>query len=161
MKAGRCCAIWASRSGRTEKEETHGQNSASSQAGSQTEVSGTRIHPMPAVRQAQSGLSQVRPLPDLPARNGAPWRATRHHEVVVVMMIGLRRSSALTPGQPPGLRRVRPGARPIHVRKSAPTSDEGLLTSRLADAGISRPQEDHNGAGPVTETAPRRKHSNS
>ena len=84
------------------------------------------------VRQAQGGLSQVRPLPDLPARNGAPGRATRHHEVVLVMMIGLRRSSALTPGQPPGLRRLRPGARPIHVRKAAPKNDEGLVTSRLA-----------------------------
>ena len=38
------------------------------------------------VRPTQGGLPQVRPVPDLLARNGAQGRAARHHEIVVVMM---------------------------------------------------------------------------
>src|SRR5512133_4180043 len=95
-RAGRCCAIWASRSGRTEKEETHGQDSAPSQAGSQAQVPGARLYPMPEMRPAQGGLSQVRPMSYLPTRDGAQGRAARHHEEFLVM-VELRGERLLTP----------------------------------------------------------------
>jgi hypothetical protein len=125
---------------------------------SQTEVPRTRLHPVPAMRQAQGGLSQIRPLPDLPARNGAPGRATRHHEEFLVMN-GLRRSATLLPGQPPDLRRLRSGARPIHVRKAALQNGEEGVTGPL-DAGSSRPQEDY-GTGPDGNHSEKEDHANS
>jgi hypothetical protein len=159
MKAGRCCAIWASRSGRTEKEETHGQNSASSQAGSQTEVPRTRLHPVPAMRQAQGGLSQVRPLPDLPARNGAPGRATRHHEVVVVMrdsspFFDVVSRTTARPSQATAGGQAHPRPAKQRRRTAKRASPDHLML-------VARGPKKTDGTGPVTETAPRRKHSNS
>jgi hypothetical protein len=132
-RAGRCCAIWASRSGRTEKEETHGQDSAQSEAGPQAEVPGPRVYPMPEMRPTQGGVSQVRVVSYLSTRDGTQGRASWDHEEFLVMD-GFRRSSALLPGEPRGLRRLRPGARPIHVRKAAPKQDEDVVTP-LCDAG--------------------------
>lgn len=43
----------------------------------------------------------------------------------------LGRCTALPPGQPPGLRKLRPGARPIHVREAA------LYTSRVSEGADS------------------------
>ena len=54
------------------------------QGGPQAEVQGARLHPLPALRPAQGRLPQVRPLPDLPARDGAPRRAPRRHQEQLV-----------------------------------------------------------------------------
>ncbi len=54
-------------------------------ANSQAEVRGARLHPLPALRPSALGLPQVRPVPDLPARDGPPRRAPRRHQVQLVI----------------------------------------------------------------------------
>ena len=49
-------------------------------ANAQAEVRGPRLHPLPALRPPALGLPQVRPVPDLPARDGPPRRAARRHQ---------------------------------------------------------------------------------
>ncbi|CAA9352900.1 MAG: SSU ribosomal protein S14p (S29e) @ SSU ribosomal protein S14p (S29e), zinc-dependent, partial [uncultured Nocardioidaceae bacterium] len=61
-----------------------GEDSAEGQGGSQAQVRGTRLHPLPAVRPAALGLPQVRPVPHLPSRDGAPRRASRRHQEQLV-----------------------------------------------------------------------------
>ena len=53
-------------------------------ADAQAEVRGARLHPLPAVRPSALGVPQVRPVPDLPARDGAPRRAARRHQEQLV-----------------------------------------------------------------------------
>ena len=53
-------------------------------ANAQAEVRGARLHPLPAVRPSALGLPQVRPVPDLPPRDGAPRRAARRHQEQLV-----------------------------------------------------------------------------
>ena len=50
-------------------------------AAAQAEVQGARLHPLPALRALAVGVPQVRPVPDLPARDGARGRAARRHQV--------------------------------------------------------------------------------
>ncbi len=56
---------------------SNGQDIPQGQGGPQAEVQGARLHPLPALRPPQGRLPQVRPVPDLPARDGAPRRAAR------------------------------------------------------------------------------------
>ena len=53
-------------------------------ANAQAEVQGARLHPLPALRPAALGLPQVRPVPHLLPRDGAPRRAARHHQEQLV-----------------------------------------------------------------------------
>ena len=53
-------------------------------ADAQAEVQGARLHPLPALRPAALGLPQVRPVPHLLPRDGAPRRAARHHQEQLV-----------------------------------------------------------------------------
>ena len=70
----------ASRSRRTDR----GEDRPGQQGGRQAEVRRPWLHPLPAVRPAALGLPQVRPVPDLPARDGSPRRASRHHQELLV-----------------------------------------------------------------------------
>ena len=70
----------ASRSRRTDVAKTALVNKANAQA----QVRGPRLHPLPAVRPSALGVPQVRPLPDLPARDGPPRRAARRHQEQLV-----------------------------------------------------------------------------
>ena len=54
-------------------------------AAAQAEVRGPRLHPLPAVRPRALGLQEVRPVPDLPARDGARGRTARRHQVFLVI----------------------------------------------------------------------------
>ena len=45
----------------------------------------TRLYPMPAMRPAEGGIPQVRPVSHLSAGDGAQGRVARHHEIVVVI----------------------------------------------------------------------------
>ena len=53
-------------------------------AAQEAEVRGARLHPLPAVRPAARGVPQVRPVPHLPARDGARRRAAGRQQVLLV-----------------------------------------------------------------------------
>jgi large subunit ribosomal protein L5 len=71
------------------KERWNGQDSPQGEGCPQAQVRGARLHPVPALRTAEGGLPQVRPLPHLPAADGAPRRAARGHQVQLVNGRGL------------------------------------------------------------------------
>jgi large subunit ribosomal protein L5 len=70
----------ASRSRRTDR----GQDRADQQGERQAQVQGAGLHPVPEVRASPLGVPQVRPLPRLPAGDGAPRRTARRHQEQLV-----------------------------------------------------------------------------
>src|SRR5688500_6223771 len=78
-RAGRCSSFSASRSRRTD-----GKEGADPQGGREAQVRGSRVHPLPALRAAEGGLPQVRPVPRVHPRDGAPRRASRREQGFLV-----------------------------------------------------------------------------
>ena len=101
-------------------------------ANAQAEVQGARLHPLPAVRPSALGLPQVRAVPHLLPRDGAPRRAARHHQEQLVT-----RHVRLTPTTP----QVRVGARGNHGEKGhRPTM---TMTDPIADMLTASAQRQH------------------
>ena len=76
----------ASRSAATSRAEVtaHGEEGTRPEAAAQAEVQGARLHPVPPVWPVALGVQALRPLPHLPARDGARRRGPRRDEGVVV-----------------------------------------------------------------------------
>ena len=65
---------------------TNGEDSALViKAAAQAEVRGPPLHPLPALRTTARGVSQVRPVPNLPARDGPRRRTARRYQVLLVV----------------------------------------------------------------------------
>ena len=69
----------ASRSDRR-PDRHHGEEGTDPEAATHTQVQGPGLHPVPAMRPAQGRLPQVRPVPDLPADDGARRRGPRRDQ---------------------------------------------------------------------------------
>ena len=65
---------------------THGQDFSGCPSAADAEVQDARLHPLPPVRPRALCLSQVRRVPDLPARTGAQRIHPRHDEVELVRL---------------------------------------------------------------------------
>ena len=72
--------VWGVGKGKRE----NGEEGADRQGEPQAEVRGAGLHPLQPVRPPALRLPQVRPVPDLPARDGAPRRTARRHQVQLV-----------------------------------------------------------------------------
>src|SRR6185295_19213719 len=84
---------------------------------------------MPEMRPAQGGLSQIRPLPNLSAGDGAQGRVARYHEIVVV--IDMIDSSLIVAalGGNGRTRQARPWATPTRRRNTTrPPTGSGRMT---------------------------------
>ena len=67
-----------------DKEEPDGQDVTGRPSATAAEVQDTQLQPLQALRSPARVLPQVRPLPDLPARDGPPRLRPRHDEVELV-----------------------------------------------------------------------------
>ena len=61
-----------------------GQDSSEGQGGPQAQVRCPCLHPLPALRSSALGVPQVRPVPNLPARDGPRRSAPGCHQVLLV-----------------------------------------------------------------------------
>ncbi len=66
------------------RRRTSGQDLAAGAPGAPRQIQDAGLQPLPSVRPAAGRLQEVRPLPDLPARNGAHRADSGDDEVVVV-----------------------------------------------------------------------------
>ena len=94
-----CCGSWASLQG-----ELTWQEGLDQQGEREAQVRGARLQPLPAVRAAALGVPQVRPVPGVSARDGAPRRTPRHHQVQLVIDRRRRRSGPSGPETTAGKR---------------------------------------------------------
>ena len=72
------------RTAATTRKGTDGEDFTAGAPGAHTQVQDPRVQPLPQVRAPARRLPQVRPLPDLPARERPPGLHPRHDEVELV-----------------------------------------------------------------------------
>ena len=135
----------AAASGLSLQGELTWQEGLDQQGEREAQVRGARLQPLPAVRAAALGVPQVRPVPGVSARDGAPRRTPRHHQVQLVTDRDRRRSGPSGPETTAGKRHYDHDDDRPHRRHADPSACQLNCLPRHRGNAVQQAQVAHRG----------------